>query len=491
MKKYGFKIASLALCIILIFMNLVSCSLLDKVTDGLSNLPIVGDLFEKDIEDYPEQERAFVLFDKLDASMEEVSSYEEESLISLSFDYENVPFNVSLDGFAKVAGNNSNDYFEYSEVEQTVYSAGALSENFTVSQAYTDGKMYFSQKSGNVIGKMFSNTTYEEYLECRSFASKDPLDISIVKLATVTEAIKDGNGLWVATYRCFPDDTTKSALLSMVDDSLFMMLTDKAVLKDMEITLKSDSNMRPKSCDVEFVFESSDTNTSGATSSSQKLPSVKINTEYEDYNITSIDDVDLTGYSEVDSVPIIYKLFAELREIKNKDNGTIELNGSYIIDKETFISDKYSGTYSNSDSGYKFNVSNNSNGTKTTIAYSYGTLRITQNGNVNTTEVSELVAKETANSIIDPISFSVTKVLDVIKKSETDNTVVYEFKINSKQGPEYNLAQSSGGTVQGNEAKLTATFVDGKLTKYVYTSHCTIRIYSTNHSCTVTVESKF
>ena len=83
MKRCTAKILSLAICLVLIFINLTSCALLEQVIGGLSDIPGVGGLFEKNIEDYPEDERAFALFDKLDASMKTVSSYEEESLISM------------------------------------------------------------------------------------------------------------------------------------------------------------------------------------------------------------------------------------------------------------------------------------------------------------------------------------------------------------------------------------------------------------------------
>lgn len=489
MKRCTAKILSLAICLVLIFINLTSCALLEQVIGGLSDIPGVGGLFEKNIEDYPEDERAFALFDKLDASMKTVSSYEEESLISMKFNYSDAPYSVTLDGFTKIAGNNTDDYFEYSEVEQTVYAAGGLIENFTVSQAYSDGKMYFSQKQGNVSSKMFSNTTYEEYLECRSYASNEPLDMEITKLATVTEATRDDNGLWSATYKGFSADTTKSSLLSMVEDSLFAMITENATLADMEITLKSDSELRPRSCDIEFIFASKDETATASLISN--LPSIKINVEYEDYNVTSKDDVDLTGYSEVDNLPIIYKLFVELREIKNRENGTVDVGGYYVIDNKTAISEKYSGTYSSSDSGYKFNVTHNYEGSKYTMDYRNETLTIVQGNGLESSEISELVAKETISSIIDPALFSIHKVLGVTLESQKGNTAVYNLKINSKNGPEYNIAKASGGSVMNNEAMITATFVDGQLTSYRYESSCTIRISGIVYSCTIIAESKF
>ncbi|MBP3665553.1 MAG: hypothetical protein J6K29_00735 [Clostridia bacterium] len=310
MKKFITLILA-AVMLLSVALPLTSCSVSSRLKhmDGNKRAVCFYELIneKKDASTSHSEERKHYLKTEIDDL-----AYEQTTKVTSTF--------VSKDGEDSVAEKTVN----------TVWAGGDRTVTYT-DEGYMNGVMFVSNKEGEAESRLKSRISNEEYHAFRS-SSKDTPTVFVGEnycTAMVCEQNKDGT--WMAVYEGFTEAGLEPFLYML--RSVDHLVPAEYDSTDVRMTVNADATLYPTSVKIEFVFEES-------TASGSAVPTVTLETVYRGWNETELtEDYDLSDFTEVEDLPLVYKFMTALGERMTAERGTY----SYSLHQTTVTDGVSSG----------------------------------------------------------------------------------------------------------------------------------------------------
>ena len=380
---------------------------------------------------------------------------------------------------------NDTDEFIYQEkIESTVKTKSGEEERIEIT-GYQDGYMYKYLKTEDKTIRFKSAILVEEYVEhMMNMQTDTQSDVSSDACEKVT-ATQNDDGNWIVTYSQFKSDSIAKFLDDMGNPQIYFEEYD---IVDVSMVFEISSGFALKKSKMEFVFEksSSSNDNSGLTplSIANVTPVCKIENKYNyGDDIKGVEYVDLEDklFTTVNDLRIYDTVDKQLNEIKGSENAMVTVNFQFSTSYPGYSSE-FIGVENvflkSKDGKLDYEINSDSDEGYYKLVYSDGKQELyDEKGTLKESEsISELQAKVTLDSYIDPASLSIENVVGIREKSE--GTYVFTMMVAGSEMED--LAASVGGKL--SKAKLTVTIKmeEGKIASYVYTVDATIKITGQN-----------
>ena len=279
--------------------------------------------------------RAVYFYELMNEKKDAASSHTEERKHYLKTEIGDHTYEQSKEVTSTFVTKNGEDSVVEKTVN-TVWTGGDRTVTYT-DEGYMNGVMFVSNKEGDAESRLKSRISNEEYHAFRS-SSKDTPQVFVGEnycTAMVCEQNKDGT--WMAVYEGFTEAGLEPFLHMLRGEDCFV--TAEHVLTDVRMTANADAKLYPTSVKIEFIFEES-------AASGSAAPAVTLETVYRDWNETELtEDYDLSDFTEVEDLPLVYKFMTALGERMTAESGTysyslhqITVNDGVSSDRE-FVTD--------------------------------------------------------------------------------------------------------------------------------------------------------
>ena len=277
MKRLTLKILALVMAIILILPFIFACTDEDETPSTSSTKAP-----EKTFDEMNEKEKAFYILN-LDYEEENVR---QEMTMNVSSVMEGFAFTLTATAVEIECGIGTNNYKHYLNSEMYM-DLGFYSSSSKEVSGYFDGVMFEALHEDNINQYSYkSNISQADYIAYNESLEEDDNDnfgITKNNCRTAT-CVQDENGNWIATFSDFSGSALEE-LQEMVDG-----LADTSTLVDGKIILTVDSNLRPVSAAIEFVFEGTE------------VPEMSAQVTYQFGNEVIMPDMNLNSFTQVDDL---------------------------------------------------------------------------------------------------------------------------------------------------------------------------------------------
>ena len=364
------------------------------------------------IQALPEPENAQSLSRRISAKMATVKSYRVDVQMDFTLLAQGTPIVCKLSSIMiEDKSKGVFDYYSYTEIENDMTVGEGRGSNILVKSidAYCDGRAFSSYSRGKAGRKIYSKMAATDYIQFRA-GDNDIVEMDYADCENA-EFQKNDSG-YTVTYSGYSDNAlmqlTKAAGLSadMLDDSL----------RDMRVTITTDDTYLPSTISLELIFD--------VAESAEVVPCFVMTMTFSQYNAVErlTDKLDTRKYTEIEDLRILKDLEAMINGIADQKQGTIKRDVQnkveYLGRKQT---DKQSdtATFSNSKDGFVFEMDIDSGGAGTKIKYSEGCMRIRQDGDWDSTYITDQQAKDQLRAMIgDPMSYDYTLVTNLEKTED-------------------------------------------------------------------------
>lgn len=394
-----------------------------------------------------EPESAMQLWEKIDATMDELESYEMDNAAQVVYYY--MGYEIGLD----MGGKTITTAVAHYEETETVIACPEIEMNQTMTmvQAYYGGKMYTAANDGIYDQKFCSEMTYEEYKETKNDDLAGDIDIT-----DCTESVfsKGEDGSWKLNFSGY----TKKTIDKILDG---MELTNEmlgAPIEDMEVTLVADKDFYAQKMELSLLF---------AEAEGEPLPEFSVIAEYSKFNEAVFDAVVLApeDYSVVDDVRILEKVGDALKERQAATSGEFTLEHKSTSELMGHTENSYerdSVSYGKKNGAYYYDITAELNGQQLAIQYRNGVQTVTSAGESQTASQAEDDAKAFIDGLIDSAKYNPMAVAAIEKKDEG----VYLFNVAQQDLSAYDY-YFAGVDVEITSAaqQITVTLDNGHLAK--------------------------
>ena len=277
-----------------------------------------------------ETERAVAFFSLVEENGSKASSLSVKQKLYLKMDIGDVAYEQLNEATSTYVDENG----KISMLEQavtTVWAGGEKIVTYT-DEGYMDGMMFTYNKEGKAESKLKSAITWEDYEAFRDHQSQEIPPIQVGEgFCTAMTCKQAEDGTWTATYEGFTEEGLKP-FLYMLRGVDYLVIAEHDVT-DVRMTVNADAKLYPTSVKIEFVFEES-------TESDSSVPAVTLETVYRGWNETApTADYDLSDFTEVENLPLVYKFMSALGERMVAESGTY----SYSLHQTTVADGVSSG----------------------------------------------------------------------------------------------------------------------------------------------------
>ncbi len=355
----------------------------------------------------------------------------------------------------------------------------SLKENYDITSAYYDGKMYSHISDGRYNQNFCSAMSFDEFLESEE---ESFVDGTMFADCTYSEFTENEDGSWSLSFSGY----TKKTLNKMLKSYGFTNGMFGADILDMSFTATADENFNIKSTYYEFEFDIDDR--------SDVIPVFSVKMDYSDFNNSSIDSEKLKPeeYTEAENLDILDKVTDGIKKIQDAVTGeaTIDKKVYSIVDgkkgKESVEKDSF--TYGTKNGSYYFDLITEINGQKMYNVFENGYQTFTANGEKNHYSMSDAEAKLGIDSYIDSAYYNSIAVTDIEKKGDG----VYLFKVADFDVNSITLGfEETGIAAKSGTEEITVTFEEDNIKKIEskISIVCTTVLAENNETFTVVIDS--
>ena len=364
-----------------------------------------------------ENKRAVCFYELINEKKDAAISRSEERTYDLKTEIDGFPYEQTK----KVTSTFVSKDGEDSVVEKTVntvWAEGDRTVTYT-DEGYMNGVMFVSNRKGEAESGLKSRISNEEYHAFRHSSKDAPRVLVGENYCAAMTCRQNKDGTWTAAYEDFTAEGLKP-FLYMLRGVDYLVIAEHDVT-DVRMTVNADAKLYPTSVKIEYVFVES-------TASDSSVPAVTLETVYRGWNETApTEDYDLSDFTEVEDLPLVYKFISALGERMVAESGTY----SYSLHQTTVADGVSSGREFVTDITFDtvagaFSLEMISNGIDwdnrsyfTRFAYHDGTkyAETEQNGEVTETPMTDSEARSVLISCLsipsyDAFDISRTEVLD-------------------------------------------------------------------------------
>lgn len=441
-----------------------------------------------------EAERAFALYKKNQEKIKTITSVTVAVSLTGSFHITaeggTAAGTIFSSGTVKESGIGTESYAAL--VQQgtniTVTPAGgeAVTRVQNLKEGFQNGKMFKETKEDDAPAKkLFSTVSAADYAAYSEKYKNITLSIDASSCTTATSTLKE-DGSWLVTFTGFTAEYVamlKESFLSGMD----FILADGQKLADVRMAYTIGADYAPIQDTMEFVFANEDP-TSTAT-----LPVMTQAQVYTDLDATTVETVDLTGYTDAGDLRqfTIYQL--ELNKRVEATMGSFDSAQQIRVVIPGITTSNTSNTYAGSFTslgGFAYTIlgTESQNNTSTPISYSYADGVLTENNQSGAS--TDAIERSRIKALLDPAGFTSGRV-EVTSVAAGAIPGTYVFTVS---GLAEELATSlSGAVLQTKTETLTATYdaLTGALTASVVDVNMTLAYMGVSVTMTVTISCTY
>ena len=369
-------------------MLLTSCEYIDFVLDFFKADP----------------ETADELWDRIDEEMDEIESYRCTTDVSINYEMQGIKVKGNVDiVMVEIGDDDDEDYYSYMSNSADVYVGGSRITDTESVVVYQDGKIYLSNKDGDVVNRLSAEMTTEEFVDYISDRDND-IDLS-VENATDKKMEKKDDGEWEISFSIFDEDELLEMLEAMEfdEDMLGFEITG------VSVEAVADEDFRVDEMTVTFISGDDEV--------------IVMTARYDCYNSAKRVDIDEPDYEDVDYISAAITVEDYLDDVMDAESLDFDV---YITHKvqNTALTEIYyeyeendSVSFLNKNNAFTYGIEAYLNGEKFSIEYAYGTQTIIGSGSKQTAAQSALEAKSFILNLLDPVSFQLFNVSNIEKLS--------------------------------------------------------------------------
>lgn len=388
------------------------------------------------------------LIERVEEAMESAGSYEQDMEMDIEVWVSGTK--MALDAIGKgILIDTKDDYYYYNKMymEMTVGNS-TVPETSSALEVYDGGNAYFLNEEGGKVSGKYTEATAEDhkaYIE-------DGGDVEdYIYDCETKEFSKNEDGSWKLVLSDYSDE----ALEGIYDKAGLSLIFDAGAIRDVETELLIDGDFHVLEYELKFRFNSDDDG---------NKPRAVIKTEFSKYGDAERKELEAEEYKKVKDLIPMKMLGRTLDRLVTRRDATAKLKINQSISdqrgKETYAqSETDTIKYGVRDDKFFFDMTATINGENLRITYEDGKQTTKANSRSETTEMEELVAKNTVKKILDCTGYDA----DSVKSFEDMGNGVYEVKLDKKDAEEYKNA--FGKNTKLHYAELTATYTlkDGEI----------------------------
>lgn len=378
--------------------------LLSMLLAGVVSLSSCGPAF------LSEEKRAVYIYRKAEELLAAEKNATTFLEFNVDFDFESVSGTMNITETMKV---DETDGLRILVEEEVTTRINSTTSTLSQTYGYMNGKGFWR---GNGDG-MWSEMTESEFEEWREDGTDESYDFSTLLVSPDDAAVKT----------CTKDKKTGDYTVSLQQigeknlevigrmAEMLKELSPELVLKDADLYIVTDKEMRFKEIEIVFAF-------GGA----QKLPETKLNLTFSDYGTTEIPDPDFEKeYLQVEDVRLPARVAKIYRDTKESDSFTVISSTKSTIAGQTSTLTETDKVRVNRENGYIVEIDADVSGQAYLMKYADGVRTTTQgNQTIDTVKMTEKEMKSFVESLIDPTGFTESFVSSIYRSpnhtSDTD-----------------------------------------------------------------------
>ena len=275
-------------------------------------LPLTACSVSSRLKRMDENKRAVCFYELINEKKDAAISRSEERKYDLKTEIDDFPYEQTKKVTATFVWKDGED----SVVEKTVNTVWAEGERTVTytDEGYMNGVMFVSNRKGEAESGLKSRISNEEYHAFRH-ASKDAPRVLVGENdCTAMTCRQNKDGTWTASYEGFTEAGLEP-FLYMLRGVDYLVIAEHDVT-NVRMTVNADAKLYPTSVKIEYVFGKS-------TASDSAVPAVTLETFYRGWNETApTEDYDLSDFTEVEDLPLVYKFMSALGERMVAESGT-------------------------------------------------------------------------------------------------------------------------------------------------------------------------
>lgn len=426
-------------------------------------------------ENLPSDKRAARLDKLSEEKMNDATSYDAEITGKTVLKLSGRKTTVTFSGKEQLSINGGN-VLHHSELKTTA-KAGSVSSSATMLLGYQYDKIYMKRSSGSEVNALYSEMTYEEYLDFLNSSSSDLLFNVDSSAAGEKSSSKRTDGGWSLVFEGFSDNAKREI------ESVFEAILFGNSIYDARVTVILDENLYYKT----LIFEPIFTFDSDVEEFELRIDYTNVNT-----GLTSIENIPIESYTEVSDVAVLGIIENALHRIPSgkTEQATVEIGQTVYKGSSVYkTSETDVISYGTVDGKFIYDITSDLSYPKKRIEVSYrdGTQTIKTFNSAgdlddeDTEESNDTEAKEYVRAILDSLQFDLMLVKSVERDDDAPGTYVIKSEV-----PKAILGTSK---VKSTYYDIKATFNDdGKLV--TLTSNLTVQ-YSSGDSLSVSAKCTF
>lgn len=340
-----------------------------------------------------EPQNATELWEKIDAEMDSVQSYEMSNNIQMTFYISGKEVTGTIISGVIESGSNADDYYYYTDSSTTIScpQLNILQKESTI-ESYQNGTLFISTSNDEVDQRLYQKITLDQYKEFKSDLTNAEFDILD---CTGKNFVKNEDGTWQITLSGYTKKTIKAYMETTgIDEDLL-----GADILDINVDVKANSQYLVDEMSIAFVFDSED---------EDSTPSVQATAKYRSFNTAEPVTLSENGYSEAD-ILLIYELDDLLKAKQDASNASFTYDitqTASAMGTEQSAVENDTVSYGLKGGKYFYSITSKYQSTTVEISYENGVRTITQGGQTVTGSQTELEAKTYINNIINNMQYN-------------------------------------------------------------------------------------
>ncbi len=398
---------------------------------------------------------AQALWDKIDKRMSKYKSFETTTETEMVAYIQGNKITGSSQGRTIAIGESDDKNFYYYETSTNNVECAELDvkEETTSTTAFSDGKMFLSNKSEERDQKLYSPMSAEQFAEHRERLNSD-LENEIFMQCEKSEFKQNDDKSWTLSFSGYTDEAIAKISENMSLDNS----TLGGDVVDMSVVISADKKYNITEMNISFSFNPLDID---------NVPSVSAKITYSKLNEAEPIAMSIEGYTKVDDVSILPEVSSMLGDIERKSNGAFDAN----FDQKVLIggtqsvplySQKDVVKYGKTDGKFFYEVvMTDAQGSEYKEAYADGKKSVSWGEYTEKTDMSEQDAHLFIGSLIKGCEYEEALVQNVTKKSDS----YYIFDCAVKDVSAYDaLLEGIGATYKSSTNQISVTVKNGEIT---------------------------
>jgi len=393
---------------------------------------------------------------KIDKKMDSVKSYQTDMTAKLSTEMYGYRVLADFTGKDIKINGKAGNYYDYTIMEGSMEMKD-LEKNEVIQtvktkdlRAFHEGKMFVWAEQDNLVQKLYSSLTKDEYI---TYLEKQSGMIELDFESCVNSSfVKNEDKSWTLTYSGY----TKKAIDEFIEafgDDLF-----EEEIEDMEITVHANADFTVKDVEIKMIFEN------------ESSPSeFSMNQKYSNYGEATpiVDTLDVAQYKEVSDCRLLTDIRDMIEDLEELENGSFVLDITQTLSTSgpaynQTTTEKDTVTYGKKDGKYFYNAKATTGNMKYDIDYANGKQTVTVSGQVQTADQTEKEAQAFINGLINTAKYEAIRVSNI----KTLENGTYRITCDKPNENLYEPVFSSLRTlVQSVSQTIDITVQDGKIIK--------------------------